>query len=159
MTAVYPGTFDPPTRAHFDLIARGATVFGSIIVAIGRNAGKQPLLDEAQRAALIADHFAGDDRVAVESFDGLVAPWCAARGARVILRGVRNGADLDYELPMAFANRRLSAGVETVLMLPTPELSYVSSSLIKEIVAGGGDVAPYLTDPVALALRAALGRQ
>jgi len=150
--AFYPGSFDPPTCAHFDLARRAREVFGGVTVGIGRNSRKSPVLTEDDRVGLMRDELT-DDGVPVEVFEGLVINHCLAKGYDIIVRGVRNGDDLAYELQMVFANRALAPGVETVFLTPALGQSFISSSLIKEILLGGGDVSPYLTPAVADRLR------
>ncbi|MBA8796297.1 pantetheine-phosphate adenylyltransferase [Friedmanniella endophytica] len=149
--AVCPGSFDPITRGHLDVIGRAARQFDEVLVAVGRNAGKRGLFDIDERVAMVAEACADWPTVRVEAFDGLLAEFCAARDASCVVKGVRSAADYDYELPMARMNARLT-GVETLFLPAAPEWSFVSSSLVREVAALGGDVTPYLTPAVAAAL-------
>jgi pantetheine-phosphate adenylyltransferase len=140
VTAIYPGTFDPITNGHLDIIERGVRLFDRVIVALLRNADKDPLLPLAERQEIVRAVVARFPNVTVESFDGLLVDYCRARGARAIVRGMRALSDFEYELQMALMNRRLEPGVETVFMMPSEAWSYVSSRLVKEVARLGGDV-------------------
>ncbi|HEV8202402.1 MAG TPA: pantetheine-phosphate adenylyltransferase [Candidatus Polarisedimenticolia bacterium] len=140
VTAIYPGTFDPITNGHLDIIERGVRLFDRVIVALLRNADKEPLLPLAERQEIVRAVVARFPNVTVESFDGLLVDYCRARGARAIVRGLRALSDFEYELQMALMNRRLEPGVETVFMMPSEAWSYVSSRLVKEVARLGGDV-------------------
>jgi pantetheine-phosphate adenylyltransferase len=140
VTAIYPGTFDPITNGHLDIIERGVRLFDRVIVALLRNADKEPLLPLAERQEIVREVVARFPTVTVESFDGLLVDYCRARGARAIVRGLRALSDFEYELQMALMNRRLEPGVETVFMMPSEAWSYVSSRLVKEVARLGGDV-------------------
>jgi pantetheine-phosphate adenylyltransferase len=158
VTAIYPGTFDPITNGHLDIIERGVRLFDRVIVALLRNADKDPLLPLAERQEIVRAVVARFPNVTVESFDGLLVDYCRARGARAIVRGLRALSDFEYELQMALMNRRLEPGVETVFMMPSEAWSYVSSRLVKEVARLGGDVSglvPKETLPVLQALAAA----
>ena len=140
VTAIYPGTFDPITNGHLDIIERGVRLFDRLIVALLRNAEKQPLLPLAERQEIVRAVVARFPGVTVETFDGLLVDYCRARGARAIVRGLRALSDFEYEFQMALMNRRLEPGVETVFMMPSEAYSYVSSRLVKEVARLGGDV-------------------
>jgi pantetheine-phosphate adenylyltransferase len=140
VTAVYPGTFDPITNGHLDIIARGGRLFDRIIVTILRNADKEPLLPLGERLEIVRAVVGDFPNVTVESFDGLLVDYARARGAQVIVRGLRALSDFEYEFQMALMNRRLEAGVETVFMMPSEAYSYVSSRLVKEVARLGGDI-------------------
>jgi pantetheine-phosphate adenylyltransferase len=146
--AVCPGSFDPVTRGHLDVIGRVAGLFDEVIVAVGANVAKNPLFTPAERVAMLTEACAGFATVRVELFKGLLVEFCRERDVNAIVKGLRFAADYDYELPMAQMNRSLT-GVETVFVPTAPEWSYVSSSLIREVAALGGDVSPFLPDPVA----------
>jgi pantetheine-phosphate adenylyltransferase len=139
--AVYPGTFDPLTNGHVDIITRGATLFDRIVVAILLNAGKEPLFTVTERAELIRDVFRGQPNVEVDSFEGLLVDYARRKRAHVIVRGLRGVADFEYEMRMALMNRHLSSDIETVFMMPAEQYTYVSSRLVKEVAALGGSVA------------------
>ncbi len=148
--AVYPGSFDPLTRGHLDLIRRGARLFDRLVVAVLVNPEKEPFLSEAERVELIAREVRSEPRVEVRAFGGLVAHLAAELGARWLLRGVRSAADLEFELPMAHSNHLLKEpGVETVFLPARPELAFISSRLVREIARSGGDLRPFVTPGVA----------
>ena len=140
VTAIYPGTFDPITNGHLDIIERGARLFDRLIVALLRNDEKQPLLPLGERQEIVRAVVARYPNVTVETFDGLLVDYCRARGARAIVRGLRALSDFEYEFQMALMNRRLEPGVETVFMMPSEAWSYVSSRLVKEVARLGADV-------------------
>jgi pantetheine-phosphate adenylyltransferase len=149
--AVYPGTFDPITNGHLDVIERSARLFDRLIVALLRNADKAPLLTLEERQEVARRVVEPYPNVSVESFDGLLVDYCRARGARAIVRGLRALSDFEYEFQMALMNRRLEPGVETVFMMPSEAYSYVSSRLVKEVAQLGGDVSG-LVPPAVLPL-------
>ena len=138
--AVYPGSFDPLTNGHVDIIRRGARLFDRIVVAILVNADKRPLFPVEERVAMVREAFAGDPRVEVDTFDGLLVDYVARRKVQVLVRGLRAVSDFEYELQMALMNRHLDASVETVFMMPAEQYTYVSSRLVKEVAALGGSV-------------------
>ncbi|HEV8120564.1 MAG TPA: pantetheine-phosphate adenylyltransferase [Candidatus Polarisedimenticolia bacterium] len=150
-TAIYPGTFDPITNGHLDVIERSARLFDRLIVALLRNADKAPLLTLEERQEVARRVVEPYSNVSVESFDGLLVDYCRARGARAIVRGLRALSDFEYEFQMALMNRRLEPGVETVFMMPSEAYSYVSSRLVKEVAQLGGDVSG-LVPPAVLPL-------
>ena len=155
-TAVYPGSFDPLTNGHLDIIRRGTRLFDRMLVAVLENEGKAPLFSVAERMELITRCTAGIPGVEVHSFSGLLVDFMKQVGATVVVRGIRAISDYEYELQMALMNRELSAQVETIFMLPAVEYTYVSSRLVKEVFRLGGDVA-HLVPPLVLeALRARL---
>lgn len=143
-TAVYPGSFDPITNGHLDVIGRAATAFDRVIVAVLANPRKQPLLSAADRVAVIEDalHGGGMDtgRISVDTFDGLTVDFCRRVGAGFIVRGLRAISDFETEMQLAHNNRRLAPSVDTVFFMTAVEHGYVSSSLVKEIASFGGDV-------------------
>jgi len=151
-TAIFPGTFDPVTRGHLDVIERGAKLFDTLIVAIGDNPAKKSLFPHPQRAEMVAELVAGHPNVRVETYEGLTVTFARAVGADVILRGVRNASDLQFELEMAYTNRA-ATGIETVFMVASPEYAFLSSSLIRQIAAGGGDVSAMVPEAVARRMR------
>ena len=138
--SIYPGSFDPLTNGHLDLIERGAKLFDRLIVAILRNEGKTSLFTVEERTEMLREAVKKLENVSVESFDGLLVRFAAEKGARVILRGIRAVSDYEFELQMALMNRKLHPELETVFMLPGEAYSYVSSRLVKEIYRLGGDV-------------------
>jgi len=146
--AVYPGSFDPVTNGHLDIIRRGSRLFDRIVVAILRNPEKKALfsLEERKRIVLMATK--GIPNVSVDSFDGLLVDYARRRGARVIVRGLRALSDFEYEYQMALMNRRLDSEIETVFMMPAEAYSYLSSRLVKEVVRLGGSVSGLVPEEV-----------
>ena len=138
--AVYPGSFDPLTNGHVDIIQRGARLFDRIVVAILVNAAKQPLFTVDERVAIVRQVFADRSNVEVDTFDGLLVEYARQKNATVIVRGLRAVSDFEYEMQMALMNRHLSRDIETVFMMPAEQYTYVSSRLVKEVVALGGSV-------------------
>ncbi len=158
--AVYPGSFDPITNGHLDIIGRAANVFDHVIVAVLANPRKTPLLPVEDRIQVIRDALADDgappDRIEVASFDGLTVDFCRAHEATSIVRGLRAISDFETEMQLAHNNRVLAPDVDTVFFMTSIANGYVSSSLVKEIATFGGDVSAMLPKPAAAALRAAL---
>jgi pantetheine-phosphate adenylyltransferase len=150
--ACCPGTYDPVTNGHLDIVARAAKVFDSVIVAVLVNPGKQPLFTLEERLALLKDASADIPGVEVDSFEGLLVDYARHRGVSAIVKGLRAVSDFDYELQMAQMNYRL-AGVETMFMTTNPSYSYLSSSLVKDVARNGGDVSGLVPGPVATMLR------
>ncbi|MHC4981680.1 MAG: pantetheine-phosphate adenylyltransferase [Planctomycetota bacterium] len=138
-TAVFPGTFDPITNGHLDVIKRGARLFDELVVAVGENPEKACLLDHGERAELVRQVLADLPNVRVETYTGLTVDFVRKIGANTILRGIRSGADVQFEFQMAHTNR-VAAGVETVFMMTGSEFAFTSSRLIKQIASTGGDV-------------------
>jgi pantetheine-phosphate adenylyltransferase len=139
--AVYPGSFDPITNGHLDLIQRGSRLFDRLIVSILRNESKQPLFTVEERMEMLREVVCEYPNVEVDSFDGLLVDYAAARSATVILRGIRAISDYEYELQMALMNRRLRPDVETLFMMASESYSFISSKLVKEVFALGGNIA------------------
>ncbi len=138
--AVYPGTFDPITNGHLDIITRGLRLFDEIIVAVLGNPDKEPLFTVAERLKILEEVVGRLLNVKAETFDGLLVDYVRSRGARAIVRGLRALSDFEYEFQMALMNRRLGPDIETVFMMPSETYSYVSSRLVKQVVQLGGDV-------------------
>jgi pantetheine-phosphate adenylyltransferase len=138
--AVYPGSFDPLTNGHVDIIARGARLFDRIIVAILLNAEKAPLFTVAERVDIAREVFKGRPNVEVDTFDGLLVDYVERRHAQVIVRGLRAVSDFEFEFQMALMNQRLNSNIETVFMMPAEKYTYISSRLIKEVFSLGGRV-------------------
>ena len=138
--AVYPGSFDPLTNGHVDIIERGTRLFDKIIVAILVNVEKSPLFSMQERVEIVREVFKGHPNVEVDTFEGLLVDYVAARKADVIVRGLRALSDFETEFQMALMNRRLSPNVETVFMMPAEQYTYISSRLIKEVFSLGGQV-------------------
>ncbi|MEO5342366.1 MAG: pantetheine-phosphate adenylyltransferase [Gammaproteobacteria bacterium SHHR-1] len=152
ITAVYPGTFDPITHGHSDLISRACRLFGRVVVGVAVSQGKQPLFSLDERVALIDQVVAGCDNVVICPFDTLLVDFCREQQAQVILRGLRAVSDFEYEFQLAGMNRRLAAEMETLFLTPAEQFGYISSSLIKEIASLGGDVADFVHPAVEAAL-------
>lgn len=150
--AVYPGSFDPITRGHEDLIQRSLGFVDQLIVAVAVNVAKQPLFDLEERVGLIRATIT-DQRVAVQSFEGLLAEFAQHVGASLIVRGLRAVSDFEYEFQMALMNRNLAPGVETVFLVPAFDLTYLSSSLVREVARFGGDVSQLVHPAVQQALK------
>lgn len=144
VVAVYPGTFDPITNGHSDLVQRASKLFGRVIVAIAANPGKAPLFDLDQRVAMAKAVLSDLDNVEVCGFSDLLVDFVRARKAHVILRGLRAVSDFEFEMQLASMNRRLDSAVETVFMTPAEETSFISASLVKEIALHGGDVSQFV---------------
>ncbi len=140
VAAIYPGSFDPVTNGHLDIIERGRRMFGRVIVAVLVNAAKEPLFTVEERLAMLAKVTAGWHNVDIDTFDGLLVNFAQRRGAQVILRGIRAVTDYEYEFQMALMNRRLAPDIETVFIFPAEAYSYLSSSLVKEVSSLGGSV-------------------
>ena len=138
--AVYPGSFDPLTNGHVDIIQRGARLFDRIVIALLVNREKAPLFSVEERLELTREVFGAEPNVEVDTFDGLLVDYARRRRANVIVRGLRAISDFEYELQMALMNRRLNADIETVFMMPAEPYTYVSSRLVKEVFALGGSV-------------------
>jgi pantetheine-phosphate adenylyltransferase len=138
--AIYPGSFDPLTNGHVDIIERGARIFDSIIVAILANVEKTPLFTENERITIIRDVFSGHKNVQVEAFSGLLVDYAQHKKATVLVRGLRAVSDFEYEFQMALMNRHLAPGLETVFMMPDEKYTYISSRLIKEVFTLGGEI-------------------
>lgn len=151
--AVYPGSFDPVTNGHLDLVERSLRLFDRVVVAVLVNEAKAPLFSAAERVQLLREALHVHDRVEVETFDGLLVEYAARRGAAAIVRGLRAVADFEYEYQMALMNRRLAPAVETVFMMPAEQYTYTSSRLIKEVARLGGDVHGLVPPVVAARLR------
>lgn len=150
--AVYPGTFDPVTHGHLDLVARGRELVDELVIAILRNEDKQPMFSIEERMALLREAVAPWGNVSVDSFDGLLVDYARKRGATLILRGLRALSDFEYELQMAMMNRRLAPELETAFLMPNETWSYVSSRLVREVARLGGDISGLVPPNVAAAL-------
>ena len=157
--AVYPGSFDPLTNGHVDIITRGARLFDSIIVAILVNAEKAPLFTVQERVEIARAVFKGRSNVEVDTFDGLLVDYVQGRGAQVIVRGLRAVSDFEFEFQMALMNQRLNSKLETVFMMPAEKYTYISSRLIKEVFSLGGRVHGLVPDMVEARLREKRGAQ
>jgi pantetheine-phosphate adenylyltransferase len=150
--ALYPGSFDPVTRGHEDLMRRSLALADRLIVAVAVNGSKTPLFSVAERTALLEEALAGEPRVEVRSFEGLLADFAREVGATMVVRGLRAVSDFEYEFQMALMNRQLNHDLETVFMVPDLTLTFVSSSLVREVARFGGDVSPFVHPAVVRAL-------
>jgi pantetheine-phosphate adenylyltransferase len=150
--ALYPGSFDPVTLGHLDLIARGAALFGRLVVAVADNPRKKAAFTAAERVAMLRRHTKRHTNVEVVSFSGLVVDYAKAHRLDVLLRGVRTTSDFEFEYQMALTNRSLAPDVETVFMMPSAEYAFLSSTLIKEVVGNGGDASRWVPKDVERAL-------
>lgn len=151
--ALYPGTFDPPTNGHVDLIERGARIFDQLTVAILINPVKNPLFTVEERAGMLREVTSSLGNVSVATFDGLMVEFARQQGATAVLRGIRAISDYEYEFQMALMNRRLAPEIETVFLQPAGRYSFVSSRMVKEVVSHGGDVSGLVPPNVLKRLR------
>jgi len=156
--AACPGSFDPVTNGHIDIISRASHLFDEVVVAVGVNASKQRLFSAEERIEMLAESCSGYANVTIDSFEGLLTDFCRDRGVHTIVKGLRAVSDFDYELQMAQMNSRL-AEVETVFVPTSPEYSFLASSLVKEVAAFGGDVAGLVPDHVLVRLTDRLARR
>ncbi len=156
-TVIYPGTFDPITHGHTDLVDRAARLFDRVIVAVAANPGKAPTFSLDERIAMARLALAGITNVEVCGFDRLLVEFARERGAAVILRGLRAVSDFEYEFQLSGMNRRLAPDIETLYLMPAEQYSYISSGLVREIAALGGDISAFVHPQVMAALRAKVG--
>ena len=147
-TAVFPGSFDPITTGHVDLILRALPLFDEIIVAIGINSQKQTLFELNQRKDWIKNVFKNQPRIRVDSFEGLTVHFCKKAGANYLIRGLRNASDFDYEKTISQLNHIVGDNIETVFLISRPEFSHISSTIVREIIKGGGNAKPFLPSGV-----------
>jgi pantetheine-phosphate adenylyltransferase len=155
-TAIYPGTFDPPTNGHLDLIERGSKIFDELVVAILRNPEKAPLFSVTERVGMLKELTAQYSNVSVDTFDGLTVDYAVKVGASSVLRGIRALSDYEYELQMALMNRKLRPELETVFMMPAEKYSYLSARLVREVAQLGGSVKGLVPELVEQNLRGKL---
>jgi len=153
VTALYPGTFDPPTNGHVDLIQRGAKLFDRLTVAILNNPDKNPLFSVEERVEMLKEVTGALENVSIATFEGLTVEFARQQGAAAILRGIRAISDYEYEFQMALMNRRLAPEIETVFLQPAGRYSFLSSRMIKEVFSFGGDVTGLLPPNVFKRLR------
>lgn len=151
--AIYPGSFDPPTNGHLDLIERGSKIFDELVVAILRNADKDPLFSLAERRLMLESLTAHFKNVRVDTFDGLTVDYAVKVNANAVLRGIRALSDYEYELQMAMMNRKLQPELETVFMMPAEQYSYLSSRLVREVAQLGGSIKDLVPEMVEQRLR------
>jgi pantetheine-phosphate adenylyltransferase len=152
-TAVYPGSFDPITNGHIDLIERALCIFDRLIVAVAEQLSKSPLFTMEERVEMVRETTKEYDRVIVDQISGLTVDYVKAQGASVIVRGLRAISDFEFELQMALMNRKLSSEIETVFLMPNIQYSYIRSSLVKEVASLGGCLEGLVPDPVIQRLR------
>ena len=153
ITAVYPGSFDPVTSGHLDIIARAARTFDALLVAVGKNAAKAPLFTVEERLEMLGEVCRPWPNVRIETFGGMLVSYARERGARVLIKGLRAVSDFEYEFQMALANKQLAPDIETLFMMTSAEHLYLSSSIVKEIARLGGDVSALVPAPVERRLR------
>jgi len=142
--AVYPGSFDPVTYGHIDIIKRALRLTDHLIVAIAKNAEKSPMFNVEERIAMLKEATKGLKGVTIDSFDGLAVDYVKSKGANVMMRGLRMISDFEYEFQMALTNRKLASGIETIFMMPSEEYLYISSKLIKEAASLGADISSFV---------------
>ena len=156
--AVYPGSFDPSTNGHLDVIRRAAKMFDRVWVALARNAEKTPLFSVAERVSLARGAVRGLRNVSVDDFDGLLVSYARGKKASVVVRGLRAVSDFEFEFQMALMNRKLDSRIETIFLMPKDEYTFISSRLVKEIAALGGSVSDFVPRAVQVAMKEKLGR-
>ena len=156
-TAIYPGSFDPVTRGHEDIVRRSLLFADRILVAVAVNLSKAPLFTLEERLGLLLDVFGGMEGVEVHSFDGLLADYARTNNVRLVIRGLRAVSDFEFELQMALMNRRLHSELETIFLMPAVDLTFLSSSLVREVASLGGDVSELVHPAVERALRERFG--
>ncbi len=157
-TVIYPGSFDPITNGHLDVIQRASRLFDQVVVAVAHNGGKQPLFTPAERKTLIGQSTGGLNNVSVDIFEGLLVEYVEQQSGHAVIRGLRALSDFEYEFQMALMNRKLNEQVETLFMMPRASYSFLSSHLVKEIATLGGDVSAFVTPEVRAALSERLGQ-
>ena len=153
---IYPGSFDPLTNGHLDLIHRAARLFDQVIVAVAKSEAKHPLFSLAERLELVNEGIKGLANVTAEAFDGLLVDYVSKRGGRAVIRGLRAVSDFEFEFQLALMNRKLNEQVETIFMMPKETYTFLSSRIIKEIANLGGDVSAFVPAQVCAALRSKL---
>lgn len=156
--ALYPGSFDPVTNGHLDVVRRASRLFDKLVIGIGTNAIKAPIFSPEERAALLREAVAGQDNVSVTIFSGLLKDAVVNLGACAVIRGLRAVSDFEWEFQMALMNRELDERCETLFLMPSPEYSFVSSTMIKEVAALGGDIRSFVPPLVCQAMNKKLGR-
>ncbi len=150
--AIYPGTFDPITNGHLDILERAVNLFDKVIITIARNSSKRPLFTEKERLKLIREAVKSFPQVEVDSFEGLLVDYCRKKNAIAVVRGLRAISDFEYELQMALMNRKLNPAVQTVFLMPNEKYTYLNSSIVREIARLGGDVSDFVPAVVKKAL-------
>jgi pantetheine-phosphate adenylyltransferase len=152
-SAIYPGSFDPLTNGHFDVVQRAAKLFDRVVVAVAKNEGKRPLFNLEERLALVKEAVAGMPNVEPDTFDGWLVEYVVQKKAQAIVRGLRAVSDFEFEFQLALMNRKLNENIETIFMMPKDTYTFLSSRIVKEIAQLGGDVSPFVLPHVQLALR------
>lgn len=145
---LFPGTFDPITLGHVDIVKRSVSLFDKLFIGIGKNANKQPMFSDEQRYEWVKEIFAADPRIEVVMYEGLTVDCCRNIGAKYIVRGIRYVSDFEYEKVIADMNRSLDASIETVFLTCLPEYTSVASTLVRDVIRHGGDASPFLPEPV-----------
>lgn len=158
-TAIYPGSFDPITNGHLDVVERAARLFDRVIVAVAENESKAPLFSLAERKALVARAVRGMEAVEVDTFTGLLVEYAERQGSGVVIRGLRAVSDFEFEFQLALMNRKLSERIETIFMMPKVSYTFLSSRMVKEIAKLGGDVSAFVPEHVVRALNRKLGKR
>ena len=151
--AIYPGSFDPLTNGHLDVVQRAAKLFDRVIVAVAKNESKNPLFTLKERVTLVKKAVGDLPNVATDSFDGLLVEYVASKNARAIVRGLRAVSDFEFEFQLALMNRKLDENIETIFMMPKDTYTFLSSRIVKEIARLGGDISQFVPPNVQLALR------
>lgn len=146
--AIYPGSFDPITKGHLDILKTGAGIFDKVIIAVARNSEKHGFLTIGERVKLIRESVSGLDNVEVDCFDGLTVNYAKKCGAQVLIRGLRAVSDFEYELQLSQANSALDSDIKTVFLTTKPKYNFISSSTIREILLNGGDISKFVPEPV-----------
>jgi pantetheine-phosphate adenylyltransferase len=142
--AIYPGTFDPVTNGHVDVVKRAVEMFDRVIVLVARNTSKAPLFSDQERMDMIAQVFRRHPRISVDVFDGLLVEYARRKGAQVIVRGLRAVSDFEYEFQMALTNRKLAPALHTVFLVPDERYTYLNSTIVREVARLGGDVSEFV---------------
>jgi pantetheine-phosphate adenylyltransferase len=151
-TAIYPGSFDPLTNGHLDVVQRAAKLFDRVIVAVAKNESKHALFTQAERVTLVKKAVAGLPNVETDSFDGLLVEYVASKKARAVVRGLRAVSDFEFEFQLALMNRKLDENIETIFMMPKDTYTFLSSRIVKEIARLGGDISQFVPPNVQAAL-------
>ena len=148
--AIFPGSFDPITKGHEDIVNRASEIFDEIIVAVGVNSQKKSLFDIEKRIEFIKQTFVTNPKISVDTYEGLTAEYCKKVNAKYILRGIRNSADFEYEKTISQLNQKMAPQIDTVFFITSPELSSISSTIVREIYSHGGDVSVFVPDNIEL---------
>ena len=148
--AVFPGSFDPFTKGHEEIVLRASYLFDEIIIALGNNSQKQTLFPLEKRIEFIQQTFAGNQQIKVETYNGLTVDFCQQKNAKTILRGLRSVSDMEFERPIAQMNRSLNASIETIFLMSSPQYAAISSTIVRDIHKHGGNITPYLPAAVKL---------